>query len=92
LVGKAVTRTLVTFLAWTGLTSPLFAQGDDAAYCAQLANLALRYTGTGGGDGGLRPDLQTQGAIIDCNKGNTAAGIQVLEKKLRANGITLPKH
>ena len=30
-------------------------------------------------------------AIDDCNKGNTAAGIPVLEKKLRSNGFTLPK-
>jgi hypothetical protein len=78
-------------LACTALASPAAAQREDAAYCAQLANLALRYTGTGGGDGGLRPDLETQGAIIDCNKGNTAAGIRVLERKLRNNGVTLPR-
>ena len=40
--------------------------------------------------GSSRPDLSTLGAIDDCNKGNFAAGIAVLERKLRSNGFTLP--
>ena len=36
-------------------------------------------------------DTTAFAAIADCNKGNTAAGIPVLEKKLRTNGLTLPK-
>jgi hypothetical protein len=84
-------RAPVLILACAALSSPAVAQSDDAAYCAQLANLALRYTGSAGGDGGLRPDFTTLGAIDDCNKGNTAAGISVLEKKLRSNGFTLPR-
>jgi len=86
-----MTRTLMLLLAGAALAGPAVAQGDDAAYCAQLGRLALRYTGSAGGEGGLRPDLSTLGAIDDCNKGNTAAGIAVLEKKLRAHGFTLPK-
>jgi hypothetical protein len=78
-------------LASAALSSPALAQGDDAAYCAQLGALALRYTGSAGGQGGLRPDFTTLGAIDDCKKGNTAAGIPVLEKTLRNNGFTLPK-
>ena len=78
-------------LAGAALASPAVAQGDDAAYCAQLGALALRYTGSAGGQGGLRPDFTTVGAIDDCKKGNTAAGIPVLEKTLRSNGFTLPK-
>ena len=77
------------FLA--GLSSPAMAQVDDATYCRQLASLALRYTGSAGGDGRLAADLSTLGAIDDCNKGNYAAGIAVLERKLRSNGFTLPK-
>ena len=42
-------------------------------------------------EGRLTPDLSTLGAINDCNKGNTATGIAVLEKKLRSHGFTLPK-
>src|SRR5262245_22014879 len=63
----------------------------DAAYCAELGHLALRYTGHAGGNGGLAPDYTTLDAIDDCNKGNTANGILILEKKLRCSGFTLPK-
>ena len=82
-------RTLA-ILACAVLSTPAIAQGDDSAYCAQLGSLARRYTGGAGADGGLAPDLATLGAIADCNKGNTAAGIAVLEKKLRSHGFTLP--
>jgi hypothetical protein len=78
-------------LACAMVSSPLAAQADDAAYCAELGRLAVRYTGGAGGEGRLSPDLQTLGAITDCNKGNFAAGIPVLERKLRSNGFTLPK-
>ena len=63
----------------------------DAAYCAQLGRLALRYTGHAGGNGGLAPDYTTLDAIDDCNKGNTPRGILILEKKLRCSGFTLAK-
>lgn len=66
------------------------AQGD-AAYCFELGRLALRYTGHSGGNGGLAPDYTTLAAIADCRQGNTAAGIRILEEKLRCNGFTLPK-
>jgi len=79
------------FVASALLAMPAMAQGDDAAYCAKLGQLAVRYTGSAGGEGRLSPDLSTLGAITDCNKGNTAAGIAVLEKKLRSQGFTLPK-
>lgn len=84
-------RTFMLILACALLPIPSAAQSDDAAYCAQLGNLARRYTGSAGGEGGLRPDFTTLGAIDDCNKGNTAAGIAALERKLRSNGFTLPK-
>jgi hypothetical protein len=86
-----MTRLPLLLLACAVLSSPAAAQSDDAAYCAQLGALALKYTGSAGGNGGLRPDFSTTGAIDDCRKGNTAAGIPVLEKTLRNNGFTLPK-
>ena len=67
------------------------AQVKDAAYCAELGRLALRYTGHAGGNGGLAPDYTTLDAVDDCYKGNTARGIPILEKKLRCSGFTLPK-
>lgn len=84
-------RTLALLLVCTFPAIPAMAQKDDAAYCAELGNLARRYTGSSGAEGRLSPDLSTLGAIDDCNKGNTAAGIAVLEKKLRSHGFTLPK-
>jgi hypothetical protein len=84
-------RTLILILACAVLPIPSVAQSEDSAYCAKLAYLALRYTGSAGGEGRLAPDLSTLGAIDDCNKGNTAAGIAVLEKKLLSHGFTLPK-
>src|SRR5262245_8483295 len=67
------------------------AQVKDAAYCAALGHLALRYTGHAGGNGGLAPDYTTLDAIDECRKGNTARGIPILEMKLRCSGFTLPK-
>ena len=70
---------------------PVFAQGDDRVYCAKLAALANRYITAGTGEGRGVLDLDTRVAIDDCDRGNTSAGIPVLERKLRANGFTLPK-
>ena len=72
------------------LSSGTAAQGDDVAYCGRLAALALRYTGSAGAEGRLTPSPMTRAAIEDCNRGNTAAGIAVLEKLLRSSGFTLP--
>jgi hypothetical protein len=86
-----IKRIATLLAACAGLSPSAEAQSDDAAYCAQLASLALRYTGSAGGEGRLSPDLTTVGAIEDCKKGNFAGGIPVLERKLRSNGFTLPK-
>lgn len=87
---RRATRWAVAVLAGLALPVGGLAQGDDAAYCAKLGQLALRYGGGAGGEGRLGPDLATQGALTDCSRGNTAAGIAVLEKKLRGQGFTLP--
>lgn len=90
---RCLRRTLVVGLILAGVMPPIpaVAQSNDAAYCARLGYLALRYTGSAGAEGRLAPDLSTLGALDDCNKGNTAAGIAVLEKKLLSHGFTLPK-
>jgi hypothetical protein len=71
--------------------APLLAQPDDAAYCASLSALASRYLVGGTSQGRGVPDLDTSTAIDQCRRGNTAAGIPVLERKLRSNGFSLPK-
>jgi hypothetical protein len=85
-----MTRTTMLLLAGVVHSTAAVAQADDAAYCAQLGDLARRYTASAGGEARPMPDKTTLGAIADCDKGNTAAGIPVLEKKLRNNGFTLP--
>ena len=64
---------------------------DDPSYCAALSALANKYLVSNTSQGNGSPDLDTRAAINDCNKGNYARGIPVLERKLRSNGFTLPK-
>jgi len=77
-------------LAGLFVLSPCFAMADDAAYCQALSQLARKFVGGAGGDGGSAPDLGTIGAIEDCRKGNYARGIPYLEKRLRDSRVTLP--
>jgi hypothetical protein len=66
------------------------AESDDMAYCAQLSALYRRYLGNSA-EGKTFPDVTAATAISECERGNTAAGIPVLEKKLRDARFTLPK-
>ena len=73
------------------LTAEAHAQAaDDTAYCAQLSALYRRYLGNTG-EGRTFPDVAAGTAMDQCERGNTAAGIPVLEKKLRDARFTLPK-
>ena len=85
-----ITNILLGLVAWV-LPLPTFAQASDSAYCAELGELAVRYAGNPGANGETKPDLAIIDAIDNCNKGNTAKGIKVLEQKLRNNGFTLPR-
>jgi hypothetical protein len=66
------------------------AAADDMAYCAQLSALYRRYLGNTG-EGRTFPDVAAATAMSECERGDTAAGIPVLEKKLRDARFTLPK-
>jgi hypothetical protein len=72
------------------LATAIVARADDAAYCAALSDEALRYLASCAIDGANKPDAETRTAIDACEQGRTAAGIPVLERKLRNNGFTLP--
>ena len=66
----------------------------DAEYCARLIETYERYIG--GSPFGSRRETQTTDlegrvAVTQCERGDTAAGIPVLERRLRSNGFTLPK-
>jgi hypothetical protein len=71
------------------LPSEAFAQegGDDMNYCAKLAALYRRYVQN---SPGRQYDAEAAVAQDDCQKGNTAVAIPILERKLRESGFTLP--
>jgi hypothetical protein len=85
-----MTRLTILVLLSALLAVPAVAQSDDAAYCRKLGEYATRYLGDPGGNGGTRPDFDIIDGIDKCNKGNTAAGIAILEKKIRSKGFTPP--
>lgn len=87
----SIINSLVGAIALLLLPLPTWAQANDAAYCVELGELVLRYAGSPGANGETRPSFATIEAIDNCSKGNTAAGIRVLEQILRSNGFTLPK-
>jgi hypothetical protein len=86
--------TTIRFLGVLALASlPLssMAQSPDAAYCSALIQKYHRYVikiygshspNTGSLDGNV--------AVEQCRAGNTAAGIPVLEQKLRNAKVELP--
>ncbi|MBV8186073.1 MAG: hypothetical protein JO339_02430 [Alphaproteobacteria bacterium] len=61
---------------------------DDKAYCADLSALYRKYVQN---SPGRQFDVEASVALDQCQKGNTAAAIPVLEKKLRESGFSLPK-
>ena len=69
------------------LPVPAMAAGD-AAYCAQLSELALKYLSYNSRRG--VPDADVAAAVDQCQRGNFANGIPTLERKLRNGGFTLP--
>jgi hypothetical protein len=68
-----------------------FAQGNEAAYCKALGDKYQTYVSnmqSGRSPMPESPDVRI--AIDQCSKGNTAAGIPVLEQKLRNAKVDLP--
>jgi hypothetical protein len=63
----------------------------DAAYCDKLIALYKEY-GTGVGESmlGSSENVEAQQAIRECQSGNSAAGIPILERKLTSQRISLP--
>jgi hypothetical protein len=86
--------------AGSGLQAPLTPPGMTAAqagaYCSRLARMYGEYVASVGGylggvpAGGEGADLDTRVAIANCQDGNYAAGIPVLQQKLRDARVTVP--
>lgn len=85
-----MTRLILPIVFLGLMACEVVAQSDDAAYCKKLGHYATRYLGDAGGNGSTRPDFDIIEGVAKCNKGDTAAGIAVLEKKIRSKGFTPP--
>ena len=62
----------------------------DAAYCGALIQLYHRYVVKINSQSPNTGSLDGNVAVEQCRAGNTAAGIPVLEQKLRNAGVSLP--
>lgn len=78
-------------------TLPAYAQGGGSSaeqkYCAALSDLYQRYVGNPETEprNVRRNDADAEEAMTQCRRGNTAAAVPVLERKLTDNKITLPQ-
>jgi len=78
---KVITACLLASVAFTPFAT--FAQSSDATYCQALAKL-YREVNKATASGAAAE------AMNQCNQGNTAAGIPVLEKALTDAKVSLP--
>jgi len=75
---------------------PGLTTAQAAAYCSKLGQTYAEYVGSVGGylggdfRGGAPADLDARVAIANCQDGNYAAGIPVLQEKLRDARVTVP--
>lgn len=75
---------------------PGMTAAQGAAYCTKLGQTYAEYVGSVGGYlggdflGGEGADLDARVAIANCQDGNYAAGIPVLQEKLRDARVTVP--
>ena len=75
---------------------PGMTAAQGAAYCSKLAQLYGEYVGSYGGylggdvRGGEAADLDARVAIANCQDGNYASGIPVLQEKLREARVSVP--
>jgi predicted small secreted protein len=86
--------------AGSGLQRPAVPSGmtaaQAAAYCTGLARTYDEFVGSigpalgGNATGGAPADLETKVAIAGCQDGNYAAGIPVLQQKLRDARVAVP--
>jgi hypothetical protein len=80
----------------TGGPPPNLSAPQAAAYCSTLTQTYAEYVGTIGASlggtftGGEGADIDARVAIAQCQQGNTAAGIPVLQQKLRDAKVPVP--
>lgn len=89
-----VFSTLLLAIASTPSVAQQSVPGPDGAYCDKLIYLYERYIG-GYEAGPSAPitngDMDGKVGVAKCRQGDTATGIPMLERRLKANGFTLPQ-
>jgi len=91
-----ISRTLAAVaigLALPVAASAQQATASDRAYCAALSDKYVRYVGYGPNTSAKyqrSAPLPGQVAVTQCQRGETAAAIPVLERELTNAGIALP--
>ncbi|MBN9087074.1 MAG: hypothetical protein J0J01_09215 [Reyranella sp.] len=85
-----ITIRLLALLLAASLPVSAMAQSADTAYCNSLIRDYYRYVVKVGSHSPNTGSLDGQVAVEQCRAGNTAAGIPVLEQKLRGAGVSLP--
>jgi hypothetical protein len=85
--------TITALMAVSALALPFgaSAQSSDAAYCAALIQQYQRFLTKTSGHSPNPGTVDGSVAVEQCRSGNTAAGIPVLERRLRDAGFDLPK-
>lgn len=90
-IGACTTTSTTTSGPPTGMTP-----SQGAAYCATLTQAYAEYVGTigeglgGTFQGGEGADIDARVAIAQCQEGNTAPAIPVLQQKLRDARVPVP--
>jgi hypothetical protein len=87
---KFETACLTLGLAFVLPLGAAHAQSPDAQYCQSLADRYTTYVNDPNSRNPAPANARVQAAISQCQSGNTAAGIPVLEKTLTNAGFTLP--
>jgi hypothetical protein len=77
-------------LVTVGLPLAASAQVSDATYCRRLTARYEAFVENMNGHSQQPGGLDGQVAVEQCKEGNTAAGIPVLERKLRDAKVALP--
>ncbi len=97
LAGALLALIAVACTTTSGGPPPGMSVAQADAYCASLAHTYTVYVGTVSGalggvaTGGEAADLDARVAIANCQDGNTAAAIPVLEQRLREAKVAVPK-
>ncbi len=88
---KPATIVLAAMMLMVGMPAIAQAPADDLARCERYYAMYERYSNTGGESrqGTAANALEARSALEDCRRGNTQAGLAVLERKLRSLGYKL---